>query len=59
MTVQISLKTFRMPEKRQMTFGGQGLQGRPKTGGGGFATVPNLRVCIHFGVMGVAHAGGE
>ena len=27
--------------------GGWGLQGRPKTGGGGLARVPNLRVCEH------------
>ena len=34
-----------------------GLQGMPSTGGGG--RVPNLRVCKHLFLLGVAHAGGE
>ena len=37
--------------------GGWGPQGRPKTGGGGLARVPNLRVCEHPLDFGVAHAG--
>ena len=36
--------------------GGWGPQGGPLTGGGGPARVPNLRVCEHPLVSGVAHA---
>ena len=39
--------------------GGWGLQGRPVTGGGGLARVPNLRVCKHPLTSGVAHVGRE
>ena len=39
--------------------GGWGHQGMSQTGGGGLARVPNLRVCKHPLVYGVAHAGGE
>ena len=36
-----------------------GPQGRPKTGGGGLARVPNLRVCDHPFNHGVWHTQGE
>ena len=41
---------FRMPVKQFTIFGCQGdgvPKAGPKTGGGGLATVPNLRVCEH------------
>ena len=39
--------------------GGWGPQGMSQTGGGGLARVPNLCVCKHPLVYGVAHAGRE
>ena len=39
--------------------GGWGPQGMSATGGGGLATVPNLRVCKQLLGRGVAHAGEE
>ena len=39
--------------------GGWGPQGVRLTGGGGPARVPNLRVCDHLLITGVARAGGE
>ena len=38
---------------------GWGLQGRPKTGGGGLARVPNLRVCKHLVLGGGTRRGRE
>ena len=37
----------------------RGPQGRPETGGGGLARIPNLRVCKHLLGRGVGHAGEE
>ena len=39
--------------------GGWGPQGRPETGGGGLARVPNLRVCEHPFNRSVWHTQGE
>ena len=39
--------------------GGWGPQGRPKTGGGGLARVPNLRVCKHLFLWGWHTQGRE
>ena len=46
-------------ESRTWWPGGWGPQHRSGTGGGGLARVPNLRMCKHPFLLGVAHAGGE
>ena len=49
-------------ESELISLDGQGdgvPKGVSKTGGGGLARVPNLRVCKHLFDFGVAHAGGE
>ena len=44
-------------EKDDRWPGGWGPQGMSITGGGGLARVPNLLVCEHPFIFGVAHAG--
>ena len=55
----LSKKVINLLRHNQTWPGGWGPQGRRLTGGGGLARVPNLRVCEHLLIVGVAHAGEE
>ena len=51
-----ALQGERAAQKRFLRLKWRWTQGMQRTGGGGPARVPNLRVCEHF-IAGVAHAG--